>query len=131
MKKKNFLKRLAKNYLAKPIGLVKHFKGSSPPNITVQGNLQSLRKSASNLCVLEFLYLVFESPVFCLFWQFWSWHIVIEIRAHHELTRRLIRICANKFPQVSHLNRSGTCGMTDHLQITDTCRYPQVSTDTC
>ena len=69
----------------------------------------------------------------------------ITIRASHELTRGLIRIrpagislfesliwiCTGKFPWVTCLNGSGTCSTTDHPQLTGTCRYPQVSTDTC
>ena len=72
----------------------------------------------------------------------WTWTCT---RAHHELTRKLIqirpagillveiqiRICADKFTWVTCLNRSGTCRITDHPQITDICRYPQVSTNTC
>ena len=60
-----------------------------------------------------------------------------EARAHHELThgliqirtcrysisKILIRIHTDPFPQVTCLNRSGTCNMTGHPQI---IRYLQV-----
>ena len=72
----------------------------------------------------------------------WKWHT--ENREHHELTRGLIRIRpagisfsknqirsrTSKFPWVTRLNGSGTCSITDHLQLTGTRRYPQVSMDT-
>jgi len=48
-------KKHSKAYLAKPICLVKHFEGSSPPYITVKRNLQWVRNSTPNLCVLECL----------------------------------------------------------------------------
>jgi hypothetical protein len=70
---------------------------------------------------------------------------MVGIREHHELTRGLIRIRpagisfsknqtrsrTGKFPRMTCLNGSGTCRITDHLQLTGTCGYPQVSTDTC
>ena len=42
-------------YLAEPLGLVEHFKGSLPSNITVQRNLQPIRKSAADLGTMEVL----------------------------------------------------------------------------
>ena len=37
------------------VGLIKHVEGRSPSNITVQWNLQGLRKSAKDLGTLEVL----------------------------------------------------------------------------
>jgi len=55
----NFSKEISRmnnmTYLAEPLGLVEHFKGSPPSNITVQRNLQPVRKSAADLGTMEVL----------------------------------------------------------------------------
>ena len=66
---------------------------------------------------------------------------LVKTRAHHEqltcgsiqiqpasisISKIPIQNCMDKLPRVTCLNRSGTCRTTDHLRITDMCRYPQV-----